>query len=412
MGGAGGASWGEWLSLTAETLGQRWLTRRCPPLREIAPGGADLSGHTAVVTGPTSGIGTTTAGELMRRGCHGEEHRAPSAPAPRFAPAPAPGPSLPSRPPPRSPRGSTSRADCGPATTPAVILACRSVERGERTLAALEAALRTSAADPGAPEPCAPPSAEVMELDVGELSSVRAFAAAVERRGLSVDFLVNNAGVYLMGERARRTTREGRESHLATNFLGPALLSLLLLPALGRAVRAGGARIVNVSSKMHEFGRGPDWDDPGLARAGAYSAFRAYANSKLAQLQFAAEFRRRLRSKGAGPDVEVLAVHPGMVITGVANTLPRWMQWAYRNCMQVCLLLPEEGARATVHACCAPGACEESAGTGGYFTFNAEALAPAPAALDPAAAGRAWDWALEEFGPEGLPGPARALATA
>ncbi len=71
MGGAGGASWGEWLSLTAETLGQRWLTRRCPPLREIAPGGADLSGHTAVVTGPTSGIGTTTAGELMRRGCHG-----------------------------------------------------------------------------------------------------------------------------------------------------------------------------------------------------------------------------------------------------------------------------------------------------------------------------------------------------
>ena len=40
------------------------------------------------------------------------------------------------------------------------------------------------------------------------------------------------------------------------------------------------------------------------------------------------------------------------------------------------------------------------------------ALAPAPAALDPAAAGRAWDWALEEFGPEGLPGPARALATA
>ena len=87
MGGAGGASWGEWLSLTAETLGQRWLTRRCPPLREIAPGGADLSGHTAVVTGPTSGIGTTTAGELMRRGCHGEEHRAPSAPAPRFAPA-------------------------------------------------------------------------------------------------------------------------------------------------------------------------------------------------------------------------------------------------------------------------------------------------------------------------------------
>ena len=264
----------------------------------------------------------------------------------------------------------TARTDFGPSTTPAVILACRSLERGERTRAALEAALHSSAEAPGAPKLRAPPSAEVMELDVGELSSVRAFASAVERRGLSVDFLVNNAGVYLMGERARRTTREGRESHLATNFLGPALLSLLLLPALGRAVRSGGARIVNVSSKMHEFGQGPDWDDPGLERAGTYSAFRAYANSKLAQLQFAAEFRRRLRSQGSIPGVEVLAVHPGMVITGVANTLPRWMQWAYRNCMQVCLLLPEEGARATVHACCAPAAREESAGTGGYFTFN------------------------------------------
>lgn len=99
MGGAGGASWGEWLSLTAETLGQRWLTRGCPPLREIAPGGADLSGHTAVVTGPTSGIGTTTAGELMRRGCHGEPP--PFRPAPplfRCTPPPRPPPAPPPSP--------------------------------------------------------------------------------------------------------------------------------------------------------------------------------------------------------------------------------------------------------------------------------------------------------------------------
>ena len=291
---------------------------------------------------------------------------------------------------------------------PAVVLACRSVERGERTRAALEAELRSAGCE-GAPAP----SSEVMELDVGELASVRAFARDVEERGLRVDYLVNNAGVYLLGERARRTTREGREAHLATNFLGPCLLTLLLLPALARA--SGGARVVNVSSKLHEFGIvTADWSDPGLEAPGAYSPFRAYANSKLAQLLFGAELRRRLQAAGAGgAGLQVLAVHPGMVITGVANTLPRWMQWAYRNFMQVCLLVPEEGARATVHACCAPDAGDESAETGGYFTFNAEARTPAAAALDPAGARGAWAWALEELGGEAsLPAPVRALLDA
>ena len=281
-----------------------------------------------------------------------------------------------------------------------MVLACRSVERGERTQAALEAELLATS------EKSSPvPSSEVMQLDVGDLASVRAFALAVEKRSLQVDFLVNNAGVYLLGERARRTTREGREVHLATNFLGPALLSLLLLPALEKA--GGGGRVVNISSKMHEFGQILDWSDLGLERPGAYSPFKAYANSKLAQLLFGTEMRRRLQASRKG--VEVLAVHPGMVITGVADTLPRWMQWAYRNLMQVCLLMPQEGSRAIVHACCAPAAGDESAGRGGYFTFNAEATAPAPAALDPADAEEAWAWALKEFGSGDLPAQAREL---
>jgi len=90
-----GAGWGEWAALTAETLGQRWLTRGCPPLRNVAPGGADLQGRTAVVTGPTSGIGTATACELMRRGCHGAKAvlRRSRPPAPWTSyPLPAPSP--------------------------------------------------------------------------------------------------------------------------------------------------------------------------------------------------------------------------------------------------------------------------------------------------------------------------------
>jgi hypothetical protein len=82
-----------------------------------------------------------------------------------------------------------------------------------------------------------------------------------------------------------------------TNYLAPALLSLLLMPSLKRAgTRAAPARVVFVCSKLHEFCAGLPLDDLAFDRR-AYGARAAYAQSKLAELLFVRELERRMGVK-------------------------------------------------------------------------------------------------------------------
>jgi protochlorophyllide reductase len=125
---------------------------------------------------------------------------------------------------------------------------------------------------------------------------------------------MNNAGV--MGTPPGMTI-DGFETQIGINHLGPAALTWLLMPAL-RA--AGSARVVTLSSLAHRGG-GLDVDD--LHFVGRpYLAGRAYSQSKLANLLFAAELDRRLRATRA--DVISVAAHPGLTDTQLfANSLRR-----------------------------------------------------------------------------------------
>lgn len=96
--------------------------------------------------------------------------------------------------------------------------------------------------------------AEFMQLDLASFSSVRAFAAAFQKKGLPLHVLVNNAGVM---QHARLLTEDGNEMTLQANYLGHALLTNMLLPALKASAAKGGARIVNISSSMHWVRRRP-----------------------------------------------------------------------------------------------------------------------------------------------------------
>ena len=73
-----------------------------------------------------------------------------------------------------------------------------------------------------------------MQLDLASLNSVREFGAGWARRGLPLHVLLNNAGLFALGQR-REDSADGFESHLATNYLGHFLLTLLLLPSLQQA---------------------------------------------------------------------------------------------------------------------------------------------------------------------------------
>jgi len=163
-----------------------------------------------------------------------------------------------------------------------------------------------------------PAGVEPVALDLADLDSVRRAAAEVrERTDDTLDVLMNNAGV--MGVPPEITV-DGFERQIATNHLGHAALTWLLMPALrGAACSAGSGgsrngpapRIVVVSSLAHRGG-GLDVDDLHFRRR-AYRPAVAYSQSKLANLLFAAELERRLRSQGERPIA--VAAHPGVTDT-------------------------------------------------------------------------------------------------
>ncbi|WP_236567890.1 oxidoreductase [Nocardiopsis sp. FR6] len=151
---------------------------------------------------------------------------------------------------------------------------------------------------------------EVRRLDLADLSSVRAFADAWEG---DLHLLVNNAGIMAV---PRGRTEDGFELQFGTNHLGHfALTNLLLEHVTGR--------VVTVSSNLHRMARGIDFDDVNLKRG--YTPYRAYAQSKLANLLFTLELQRRLEE--AGSPVLATAAHPGYAATNLqshgANALYR-----------------------------------------------------------------------------------------
>jgi len=204
----------------------------------------DLSGKTAIVTGANSGIGYETARVLAHKGA-------------------------------------------------TVILACRNQQKGE-------AALRQIGQDhPGA-------KAELMQLDLSNLASVRHFTDEFASHYDRLDLLINNAGIM-------RTpfgkTADGFELQFGTNHLGHFALTGLLLDII---IRTPQARVVTVSSGGERFGK-IDFDN--LNAEQSYDAGDAYSQSKLANLLFTYELQRRFED-GAVYTLAA-AAHPGWTVTNL-----------------------------------------------------------------------------------------------
>lgn len=145
-------------------------------------------------------------------------------------------------------------------------------------------------------------SLEVVELDLGSLASVRACADAVVAAHSTVDLLVNNAGVMAIPQ---RRTEDGFEMQFGVNHLGHWALTAHLLPVL---LAAASPRVVSVSSTAHHMGRPVDPDNPHLE--GAYGPWKAYGQSKLANLHFAIGLQREFARHA--PHAASLAAHPGL----------------------------------------------------------------------------------------------------
>lgn len=147
------------------------------------------------------------------------------------------------------------------------------------------------------------PNIEIEELDLMDPDSIDSFAERFVASGRQLDILVNGAGI--MASPLMRDKR-GYESQFATNHLGHFQLTARLWPAL---IKADTARVVSVSSRAQRLG-GVNFEDPNFETR-SYDKWKAYAQSKSANVLFAMELDRLARSYG----VRAFSVHPGLVPT-------------------------------------------------------------------------------------------------
>ena len=173
---------------------------------------------------------------------------------------------------------------------------------GARNPAKLEATIaKVAEAVPGA-------SLHPLTIDVSDLASVRRAASQVDG---PLDLLVNNAGVMAT---PHQRTADGLELQMATNHFGPFALTGLLFDQLAAS---GNGRVVAISSQGSRMARRAPLDDP-HDQSGRYGRWRAYFESKLADLLFILELDRRAREQKV--PVRGLAAHPGYSATGLMGT--------------------------------------------------------------------------------------------
>jgi len=272
-----------------------------------------VAGLCVVITGATGGIGRELARELSRRGA-------------------------------------------------AVTILARDRDRGEAVARSLPIAPGDS------------PAPEVVVADLGDLGSVRRAADELNRRYGRIDVLVNNAGV---AGAASALSPDGFDLMMATNHLGPFLLTNLLL---ARLAGAGSARIVNTASEAHRYGGRPEPASLGVpAPYGMIGAQRAYACSKLMNVLFTAELARRLD----GTDITANCFCPGLVATGLAREAPAVGRALGRLAGTPLVRRPDQGARMGLRLVLDP---ELDGVSGKFFTSTPGArLLPSVAAAGDAA---------------------------
>lgn len=252
----------------------------------------NLQNQLVLITGATSGIGKETATELAKKGAH-------------------------------------------------VVLLARNADKAAATQREIQAAAGHNRID-------------VLLADLADLGQVRRVAAEFNARYPRLDVLVNNAGLLFGAERA--LSPDGNELGVATNHLGPFLLTALLLDKLKASPAA---RIVNVASLAHKYAR-PNLADFQSARH--YGAMRVYGNTKLYNIMFTQELARRLRAHGIA-NVTTNALHPGAVASNFGDHGGGWMtkviQWSRPFMLSVA-----QGAETSIFLASAP---EVQHISGGYF---------------------------------------------
>ena len=151
----------------------------------------------------------------------------------------------------------------------------------------------------------------IVEMDLGNLNSVKKFTEDFKESFGKLDLLINNAGIMACPE-----TRIGNgwESQFAVNHIGHFLLTKELMDTMAEN---DSARFISLSSSAHSL-TGILWDDIHFQN-NPYDKWMAYGQSKTASSLIAIEFHRRMVDKG----VSGFSVHPGGILTPLQRHLQK-----------------------------------------------------------------------------------------
>ncbi|WP_455673213.1 SDR family oxidoreductase [Phocaeicola sp.] len=193
------------------------------------------------------------------------------------------------------------------------------------------------------------PEIEVRQIDLSSMASVVSVADGLLGRGKRIDLLMNNAGTMCPHF---SQTEDGLERTVAVNYVAPVLLTMKLLPLMGK-----GSRIVNMVSCTYSLGRiTPEFFTHG--KPGGFWRIPIYSNTKLALWLFTRELSERVKEMG----ITVNAADPGIVSTNMIR-MDMWFDkltdWFFRPCIRTA----KEGAETAVHLLLA----EETAGVTGQM---------------------------------------------
>ncbi|KAL3512429.1 hypothetical protein ACH5RR_025146 [Cinchona calisaya] len=242
-----------------------------------------------------------------------------------------------------------------------------------------------------------PLNIEVMELDLLSLDSVVRFAEAYNARMEPLHVLINNAGIFSIGE-PHKLSKDGYEQHMQVNHLAPALLSILLVPSL---IRGSPSRIVNVNSIIHYVGFVDTEDLNATSGKRKYSSLVGYSGSKLAEVMFSSVLHKRLPAEAG---ISVVCVSPGVVQTNVARDLPKIVQAAY-HLIPYFTFSAEEGSRSSLFAATDPQVpeyCEmlkaDDWPVSAFISVDCRPTNPSEEAHNVETAYRVWEKTLELIG--------------
>eukprot|EP00123_Amoebidium_parasiticum_P007662 comp18262_c0_seq1/m.19262 comp18262_c0_seq1/g.19262 ORF comp18262_c0_seq1/g.19262 comp18262_c0_seq1/m.19262 type:complete len:326 (-) comp18262_c0_seq1:51-1028(-) len=290
---------------------------------------ADLTGKNIIVTGSNTGIGKETVRVLAGRGAN-------------------------------------------------VIMACRDLEKAESAAKDVRAVLNGKGGQ-----------VSVMKLDLGSLQSVRDFAKEFNAKNIPLHVLICNAGIMAC---PYSETLDGFETQFGVNHLGHFLLTNLLLERLKEGKPS---RIVVLASAAHHATSGhvmfDDLKGKDTWYTGMMGPWKAYGQSKSANILFACELDKRMKEQNAG--VSAYSCHPGSIKTELGRHLGTVFTLAMTAGQMFTKSIPQ-GAATSVFLAVSP----KVADMGGRYFSDSNPARPDAAALDPEQAKKLWEVSVKMVG--------------